>query len=342
MKYAEKHRAAGEHKAPVQQHATLPAGARATFGLDSPVASSAATAQLMRTAQLMNHSPRIQALNTQAAALQRGPAAASQSLQFRSAVVQRVLIGEEDITSETPEAAVIAALGWTKFFGITKTFDRATLEELYEELKDREDLVDVLKTIREDLDEEDGENEAEEVEEKQQDTDFDPFGFGQEQADQFMSPEEEEEARKKAADEFGWTNYPDQIKGYKKLGVHETAGANIATLVANGPDPGKMGKGHGSGKGPGFYVTHVGQKTLYNAVKAIAYENNFVAVYIKDDVPEFKSPSPEKDDVATLDEMCGNESRYYRVSGGSEIIIPERVFGKVRIVSRQEDIAQWP
>lgn len=245
-------------------------------------------------------------------------------------IVQRVMIGGRDITQASPREDVIAALNFSNLTGIRRDLSAAQLTELLAELRQRDDqdddtIADIIEQVEEDLDDAEG-NEGSENEVA--------IGAGE----IFLSPEEQEEKRRQAADNFGWQTFPDTIGGYKKLGVHETTGENIATLVQNGPSAEKMGDGNGLGKGEGFYVTHVGQKTLYNAIKGIEYGSHFAAIYIAESAIEFRSPSEEMNNTALLDEETEGLECYYVMSGGSEIVIPVKSFHLVKAAARPEDL----
>ena len=101
-----------------------------------------------------------------------------------------------------------------------------------------------------------------------------------------------------------------------------------------------MGTGHGLGKGPGFYVSHVGQRTLYNAIKGISYGERFLAVYIPSNLREIRSGSEETNNTEVLDKSHGGEFCYYVMSGGSEVVIPVRCFGLITLVSNVDELVR--
>jgi hypothetical protein len=265
--------------------------------------------------------------------------AASQSKRSNQvAVVQRVLIGGVNITSKTPRKEIEKVLQWTsKMYGIPTELSTEQRQQLITELEQREDCSDILEVLREDLLEEEhepsnkGSSDDGSGEEESLEADLlklSPFSGT-------TSTESKEEARRrKAAEDFGWLEFPETFRGLTKIGVHETASGNVESLVAKGPSPGKLGTGRGLGKGPGFYVTHVGQKTLYNAIKGISWGERFVAVYVPSDMMAIKSTSEETNNTGILDKIHGGEFCYYIMSGGSEVVIPVRSFGLVTLVSK--------
>jgi hypothetical protein len=244
-------------------------------------------------------------------------------------VVQRVMVGSVDITKTSKVDDIIATLGWTRNYGFSVKLSKETLQALKTELTG----VDGCDLILESIDDALEDDTASDSDSDNDDVEKEPVI-----AEEFVSEEEALKRRKQAAEDFGWNTYPDVIGSYVKLGVHETKASNNESLVANGPRDDRIDtSGHGIGKGRGFYVTHVGQQTLFNAIRAIRYEENFVAVYIHSSAKRRQSRSEETNSVAELDKIYAGENCYYVMSGGSEIIIPPRSFGLVRIVASQAD-----
>jgi hypothetical protein len=160
------------------------------------------------------------------------------------------------------------------------------------------------------------------------------------------SPEQLKEDRKKAIANFPWTKFLQRTNGCLLLGVHETTEQNVASLVANGPDPARVGLGHGSGKGEGFYVTPIDQKKFSTVVNAIEYDECFVAIYIKTSAKRRSSSGAAS--VAEVEKIYKeefeedpNEPCYYVMAAGGEIVIPTRCFGLVRVAAKPEDCGKW-
>jgi hypothetical protein len=252
----------------------------------------------------------------------------------QGAIVQRVKIGQFDITKASPIAEIEEALCWSKHFGLSAHLTAEQLNDLLDELKEREDCGDITQEIRDRLDsDDDGDSVS-------WDNDEEGFDTGEEldTKEKFISKEERDELRRAKANAFGWKEFPEVIRGFRKIGVHETTAENVRSLVQAGPLSAKVDSGHGIGKGRGFYVTHVGEKTLYNAVKAIAYEDNFVAIYVPTAMQRLQSPDEESNNVAELDRIYGEQMCYYVMSGGTEVLIPERCFHLVKAVATIEDL----
>jgi hypothetical protein len=266
--------------------------------------------------------------------------AGAHAVQARPAVVQRVMIGDVDITKASPRETIVKALEWTKFYGISANVSKDKLSALRDELASRNDCVDIRDDIQSRLEDSDTEEE-EEIEwdddeetpaSKQVPSQLDNYIWG-------TSPQEQEqETRKQLADAFDWKSFPEAKNGYIKLGVHETRAEGTRSLVVSGPSAERFGTGHGLGKGRGFYVTHVGQKLLRSAIKGMAYFNNFVVIYVPASWPAIQSPDEQSNSVAHLDKTWRGTFCYYVMSGGSEIVIPERCFPFVKVVANQKDL----
>ncbi|MDE2389435.1 MAG: hypothetical protein KGN35_10225, partial [Betaproteobacteria bacterium] len=115
--------------------------------------------------------------------------------------------------------------------------------------------------------------------------------------------------------------------------------SNVQGLMTDGPLANKFGSGNGLGKGEGFYVTHVGEKTLYSAIKGVKWGDNFLAVYVPQGMPGIPSGSEATNRVEILDEANIDTRCYYIMSGGSEIVIPRRSFPWVKLVTRPDQLA---
>jgi len=284
----------------------------------------------------------------QAIANSAGPARLpAQSSQ--SAPIQRVMIDKVDITSSTPLRQIEDALRWSGLYGVQAELTEKQKQDLIKELEGREDCKSIVTELREDLDAEESSSGSEsagneELNEKSGEDDgfddpalFDPFP-GLSSINANSGAQAEEARRRAAAEKFGWKQFPEAVSGLKKLGVHETSPGNVAALVADGPSAERLGTGNGLGKGPGFYVTHVGQKTLYNAIKGVSWGEQFLAVYVPGNLQRIKSAGEETNHTEILDEKYGNPHAYYVMSGGSEIVIPVRHFGLIRLVTNPDQL----
>jgi hypothetical protein len=153
-----------------------------------------------------------------------------------------------------------------------------------------------------------------------------------------VSPEEEKKQREIAVTAFVWNNFPAERNGFVKIGVHETTNEKAASLVIHGPSLGRVGSGHGSGKGGGFYVTPV-KGQLGTAVASIAYGECFVAIYI---AKAAKRRATNSSTVDEAEELYANpdepsQACYYVMGAGGEIVIPTRCFALVRVAATPAD-----
>jgi hypothetical protein len=303
-------------------------GSPAQLATPASTVLGARAASLDATAQLMNRSPRVMALSALGASIQAAP---------HAPVVQRVKIEGVDITKDSPFETVKNALKWSKNLGLGVRLSLDQIKELLQELEGRDGFELIVETL-EDKKQDFEEDEEEEEKLGKEDGKKEQKEEAKDEKEGFQSEEERKRERRDRAEAFRWTNYPQEIHGYRKLGVHETNSENVVSLVRRGPDEARIGSGNKTGKGPGFYVTHVGQKTLYNATEAITYGTDFVAVYVPNGLPGIRSPNEESNHVDVLDREYGRTICYYIMSGGSEIVIPVRSFGLVRLVVQPEDV----
>ncbi|MDR6570698.1 eCIS core domain-containing protein [Chitinophaga ginsengisegetis] len=254
---------------------------------------------------------------------------------------QLMQINGVDVTESSKLADLKLAIGWSPHLGITKPLkdnEKTELLRLIRLLKSDDSSVS---DIVEDLEKES----SEEEEDGGYGEGFgDEAGFGEEDfkgVQSFSLPEvSQQPKRRQTPEEFGWENFPETYKGLKKLGVHETDFANLESLVAKGPAVEKVDSANHIGKGRGFYVTPVGKKKLATVVDGIVYGDSFVAIYIKSNIGAVRSPNEESNHTAILDKEHGNELCYYIMSGGGEIVIPERCFPYVKAVSVLEQLHQ--
>ncbi|MGF6849161.1 hypothetical protein QFZ51_004396 [Chitinophaga sp. W3I9] len=263
---------------------------------------------------------------------------------------QLMLINGVDVTGSSKLDDLKLAMGWHPHFGVTKPLKENEKTELIRliRLLNSDDIY--VGNIIEDLE---GESSADEEEEKEkkdggneeelgEDEGFGPEDFPGAQSFSFVQVPQvsQQRQRRQTPEEFGWENFPETFRGLKKLGIHETEHANVESLVANGPAVEKIDSANHIGKGPGFYVSHVGKKKLATVVSGVVYGDSFVAIYIKSGIAARKSPNEESNHVDILDKEYGNELCYYIMSGGGEIVIPERCFPFVKAVSVREQLNQ--
>lgn len=242
-------------------------------------------------------------------------------------VAQRVLIDGVDITKDTPIDTIVQVLAWNSLRGTTRDLSDQQKRDLITELKGRKDCERLLDDLADDEDDD-------EVQHDLQAEDDDDINA-------LVDERLRETRRRLAAEAFGWEGFPEAVNGLIKLGVHETGVANVSRLVALGPLNKLVGTGRGSGKGAGFYITHVGKKTLFNATKGIEYGESFVAVYVPNTLKRIKSESEEENNVDVLAKLHP-ESRYcyYVMEGGSEIVVPTWCFDQITVVARPEQLGE--
>lgn len=259
-------------------------------------------------------------------------------------VAQLMLINGVNVTEASKVEDLKAAVGWKVNYGITKPLKENEKVELLR-------LIRLLKSddiglgdLVEDLERESSEEEEDGGGGGYEEGFGNDEGFGQEDfkgAQSVSIPKVSlQRKRLQTPEEFGWENFPDTYKGLKKLGIHETDFANLEGLVANGPAVEKVDSANGIGKGRGFYVTPVGKRKLATVVGDIVYGDSFVAIYIKSNIGPVRSPDEPSNNTAVLDKEHGDELCYYVMSGGGEIVIPERCFPFVKAVSVREQLNQ--
>lgn len=275
---------------------------------------------------LANGSRQVARIQRIQAMADRSAVAAGAALQR---VVQRVRVNGVDITAATPLSVIVSTLGWNHLLGSLIPLDEDVKQQLIQELKNRDDCKD----LRGALGEEDSDDEVPRPQVRQDENEEDIAALFDDRIRQAR--------RRQAAEAFGWEDFPEEIDGLIKLGVHETGQASVSRLVALGPLIKQVGTGRGSGKGPGFYVTHVGERTLYNATKGIEYGESFVAVYVPGDLDSVASESDEEDSVETLAKKHPQRRHcYYVMSGGSEIVVPTWCFQHITVVARPEQLVE--
>ncbi|AOX01996.1 hypothetical protein BJP34_23485 [Moorena producens PAL-8-15-08-1] len=253
-------------------------------------------------------------------------------------IVQRVNIGDKEIKSNSTIEDIKSALKWNGFqIGLNNNaLNKNEWKELLNELnelidKQNQEKEELLNTIIEDIEWiiqglEDKEGQDENFDKQEQDEELDDV-------DEF---DNEKFKNKMAAivNKFGWDAFPEETKKLQLLGVHQTDPKNVTSLVENGPDQTRIGQGHGSGKGEGFYVTPVKKKqNLLKQVTAMDYGEGLVAVYVPKTFEELLLITTLGQNV---DEMEQDEDKdswdYYITEKRGEIIIPPRNFEKVKIV----------
>jgi Domain of unknown function (DUF4157) len=282
-------------------------------------------------------------MGQKAAQLSKDPATVSNK-EFRQQVpavptTQLMLINGVDVTESSKVDDLKQAIGWSVNYGITKPLKENEKVELLRLIRLLKSNDSSLGNIVEDL-----ERESSEEEEDGKDEGFgEGFGdedFGGSQSLSLHQVVSQQPKRRQTPEEFGWEKFPDTYKGLKKIGVHETDFANLEGLVTNGPAVEKVDSANHIGKGRGFYVTPVGKKKLATVVGDIVYGDSFVAIYIKSNIGPVRSPDETSNHTAILDKEHGDKLCYYVMSGGGEIVIPERCFPFVKAVSVREQLNQ--
>ncbi|NEP49511.1 MAG: DUF4157 domain-containing protein [Moorea sp. SIO3C2] len=252
--------------------------------------------------------------------------------------VQRVKIGDENITSQTDPSQIIEKLGWSENYGITINITIEQKQELLLELRKIEPnrQTDQIKQLVEQLDEDlNEESEEEEWSDWEEEGEIKGAWGGVDE-----NPVEEHNKRMdQIVSDFNWPSFPMDTKGKILIGVHQTNPKNLESLVKHGPSKDKMGTGHGLGKGQGFYVSYVGKKSLSTVVKAVDYGEGLVAVYLPKKFSPKQMLSSEGNNVTEYEGNSENEKAdYYIMSGGSEIVIPERNFKHIKLVTKPEQL----
>ncbi|MFF9213311.1 MULTISPECIES: DUF4157 domain-containing protein [unclassified Streptomyces] len=140
------------------------------------------------------------------------------------------------------------------------------------------------------------------------------------------------------------------LSGYRLVGFHGTHVESIGSLIAHGPDAEKFGKGAGTGKGNGFYVAPVVAPAGKSASGSGAAKKEarqwgrfLVAVYVREDVEVVEADGASDDGFAFESgsesgaaEAAGPVMTYH---GSDELVIPEELFGSVRLVRNPDDFA---
>ncbi|MFF9113206.1 DUF4157 domain-containing protein [Streptomyces sp. NPDC014805] len=140
------------------------------------------------------------------------------------------------------------------------------------------------------------------------------------------------------------------LSGYRLVGFHGTHVESIGSLIAHGPDAEKFGKGAGTGKGNGFYVAPVVAPAGKSASGSGAAKKEarqwgrfLVAVYVREDVEVVEAAGASDDGFAF---ESGSESGAADAAGpvmtyhgSDELVIPEELFGSVRLVRNPDDFA---
>ncbi|WP_372236713.1 DUF4157 domain-containing protein [Streptomyces sp. MNU77] len=172
-------------------------------------------------------------------------------------------------------------------------------------------------------------------------------------ADEFGIPEEPLEFRREMPEAERAERQEElnaSLSGYRLVGFHGTQVESVGSLVTHGPDRGMVGVGNKLGKGRGFYVAPVlapgstkasGTTTAKKGAKI--WGPFLVAVYVKNDIDlvdsgagsdggiEFDSGSDSGSASG-----AGQTMVYY---GPDELVIPEDLFGSVKLVRNADDVS---
>ncbi|AVH73343.1 eCIS core domain-containing protein [Nostoc sp. 'Lobaria pulmonaria (5183) cyanobiont'] len=224
-------------------------------------------------------------------------------------IVQRVMIGKTNITSDSEFVEISEALNWNKFQGIRIKLTSDQMQALVTELADREDCKEIVEELKETLQPEEDESES--------------------------SDKDEYESEEESAENFKFQDFPSVKGNYKLIGVHETRSKNVNSLVANGISSDMMGSGHGLGKGTGFYILPVYNSNLKKSIEGLRWGTRFVAVYINQNCTLKRAEDGEN--METLENKSGGNKYYYEF-GKLEHVIPESLFGEVKLARLPNDI----
>jgi hypothetical protein len=127
-----------------------------------------------------------------------------------------------------------------------------------------------------------------------------------------------------------------KLHGCKLVGFHATGIENVGSLITYGVSAGKMGSGHGLGKGPGFYIVPVLSGTTIKSTKQMAMLwGNLVAVFAPIDIQVFDA----SDTGENVDELAGEHANCMFFYGKDELVIPTNLFSRVLLVRNVNDIA---
>lgn len=217
-------------------------------------------------------------------------------------------------------------LGVSRFANMTNPPPKKELGSILTLLRERNDCPDIVAALED------------EFEESSDDDDNDDFSSEDDDTADLAFQNFSLLPPRQSADDFPWKQFPDEHRGLVKIGVHETNESNVASLVGQGPSERKLGSGNGLGKGRGFYITPVGRRELRTATSAVSYGDRFLAVYMPRSFVAERALDESENHVNTLDEVHGHKFCYYLMSGGGEIVIPERCFPYVKIVSSLEEL----
>ncbi|QNK64898.1 DUF4157 domain-containing protein [Pedobacter sp. PAMC26386] len=264
-------------------------------------------------------------------------------------VAQLMLINKINVTESSSVDDIIKAAKWKKMYGASKDLKDEESKELIRviskliEAKGYDKVLDIiLEDLRDNLSDEENSSDEKNLprdqddsKQPEEDEDLGPMNYS------WMN-QQPKKLRPETPEQFGWTGFPETHNGFKKIGVHETSAANAIGLAEHGPSVNKMDTGHHLGKGRGFYVTTVGNKQLNTVTRDMVYGEKFVAIYISNRVTQTSSFEESTNHTAILDEGYGDKLCYYLMSGGSEIVIPERCFPFVKAVTIRQQLEQIP
>ncbi|MFN6538881.1 MAG: DUF4157 domain-containing protein [Nostoc sp. EkiNYC01] len=231
------------------------------------------------------------------------------TLNCQVGIVQRVTIGNTNITSDSKLLEIHEALNWTRLLGIRMKLTSDQMQALVTELADREDCEEILEELKEKLEPEEDESES--------------------------SDQDEYESEEESAEDFKFQDFPSVKGNYKLIGVHETRSKNVNSLVANGISSDMMDSGNGLGKGRGFYILPVYNSNLKKSIEGLRWGTRFVAVYINQNC--ILKRAEDGENMETLENKYGGNKYYYEF-GKLEHVIPESLFGEVKLARLPNDI----
>lgn len=262
-------------------------------------------------------------------------------------VLQRVPFRGTDVKKSTSIKELKTIFEYNPILRFSKTIrdllknDKDVAGKLYTELKDvevkeededfMEDLLDLLKGAAGIEDEKKEEEEEEKEEEK---ANFLPLYETTDLSPQ-LSKEEIEKiecdllkvklitphnsfAVSEEPTLFGYSQFPTEIGDYILVGVHQTPIKNVVCICTYGPLSKMVGKGSGSGKGRGFYVTPiVKNEDFHKKVNQLLYNGVFLAVYIAKEA--YKA-------ISSVQKLEG------------ELVIPEDLFFAVKLFRLKDQV----
>jgi hypothetical protein len=129
------------------------------------------------------------------------------------------------------------------------------------------------------------------------------------------------------------------LEGYKLVGLHATDMERMTSLVQTGINTKMFGKGHGIGKGNGFYIIPTPPKKQISTIlkSAKAWGSHVVAVFLPNSV-ELES-AHDGENVQTLESNKKPSEQFYYGFGMGEAVIPPSLCKSVKFIIDPADVA---